>query len=419
MADPDHEFATAFNVNLEGTTTKDVLTHVIPQTISCKIDGFSQEIHKPSEFHGKSNFLKPAMFIIRNGGILHSWRPNYGDHCPELVRDITLILDLKSNSDDTNDEVDEDGVEENVKNIESGILENNEKKEVIIEEDLKQEEVIVNIDGNKSESTVTEIVTIDQQDEKPTQPTIQQQDPSQEPEEQLTSTFPTVAKKATRTSTLFKHVNLHDFTNTQDVPRYRKVKSSSTLEIITPEMKLKEEIEKTRKAKRLIAKRESSTKLSCFGATSTEILSHNIDVMNVLENPKYRKYFKAFAHEEYNCENVMFWEDVQLYKGIMKSGNTTSSAPSQRRVRKAKRIADQIGNQYLFDSYSIFHINTTDRLRDKVKDAIEMAYNTTPLNVADANGVFDSVVDEMFSSMLQDMFMRFKISKLFNEMLIE
>src|SRR5690606_2515989 len=43
-----------------------------------------------------------------------------------------------------------------------------------------------------------------------------------------------------------------------------------------------------------------------------------VTLQHVLENSQMRMYFKAFASNEYCSENILFYEEVQLYKRSMK-----------------------------------------------------------------------------------------------------
>ncbi|EFC41667.1 predicted protein [Naegleria gruberi] len=383
------------------------------------MDGFSQERKKRDEYHGKSFYIRPAMFLIRRGKVIHSWRLNYADHCPKVLEEIVLKLDLKSGGGD---------------DLES--LKMNEKNVVKIESKkvIGKEEEMLNEVSNENETRKEECQNVIME--------MELKECESQIKEQIQMEETKLDESTLQTIEISTQIDMPIIDTSREIPIYKRKQASSSLEIITPTEKKENEKIQTIKAKKSL-----QPKYSCFGNRNV-VGDSDLNMLVVLENPKLRKYFKLFAHMEFNIENILFWEEVNThYKPIA----------SFSKFDKTKSIATSIGNLFLFDSHSVMHVNTSDKLREQVREQIQFHFesksitellpskyrvnrsledtavdplsntpeesdNISQLSIADrfnetVTGIFDPIINEMLSSSIQDMFLRFRTSDLFSQMI--
>ncbi|KAF0982209.1 hypothetical protein FDP41_012070 [Naegleria fowleri] len=384
VADPHQVYAEQFNVYFERKfPLAKMATHLIPGLMNAYKQGFKQPLRTLSSYDGNSFFIKPAMFIIKNGKIVKSLRHDYADPCPDIIKEIILNTTDLSNQEQNNTgaisrKSDTDDTSHNSS----------------VTTDQFQEKSI----PSKELATDQEIAILSK-------------------EEELALTLQTTLQNEEQFLSFFSKPS----------PRYRitKVNHVATLQEISNEMKAKEEKERNEKAKLLLEKMETSSPMSCLGNSQQELpnntnnMNASLDLMTVLQTGKYRKYFKIFSYKEYNSENIEFWEEVNLkYKPIAEFD----------KKEDAYQVAMKIGRLFLFDESALTFINTTDHLRNKVKnnitdvfipptqeDSIPSLETKQEFNEK-APSIFDCVLSEMYASLMKDMFIRFSTSDLFKEM---
>lgn len=113
-------------------------------------------------------------------------------------------------------------------------------------------------------------------------------------------------------------------------------------------------------------------------------------VEEVMNDTKKRSIFKAFAVNEYCVENVQFVEQVQEYK-------------KQQVAEKRASMAKEIVQSYLVED-SFMELNVTNACKDNVQQQLLIGGATEHL--------FDKIVNEMYMTVLADLFRRFKNSEL-------
>ena len=185
------------------------------------------------------------------------------------------------------------------------------------------------------------------------------------------------------------------------VPIKRKIKRSANMEELTKEKLDLENQEATKMARKKIEHQ------SCFGNKhSDDSTSHHLELLDVLNNEKLRKYFIIYSHSKYNSENISFWEDVTLkYKPTALQGSSTQT----------KKMAVSLGEKYIFDLTSIMYINTNATLREEVQKGIEQLSNDFQPEAA--SKLFDNVISDLLTATFPDIFMQFKVSPNYQEML--
>eukprot|EP01080_Neovahlkampfia_damariscottae_P003310 gene3310-5751_t len=130
---------------------------------------------------------------------------------------------------------------------------------------------------------------------------------------------------------------------------------------------------------------------------TSESTTKLVTLLDVLENDKFRIYFKQFAESEYSKENVLFWEDAQEFK-------------------KIEDLAERMGEAHrIFKSYltidSEYEINVSSKLESSVKENLFLNL----LNDECPNDLFDSIIFELEMTNLNDTFSRFKFTTLYHE----
>lgn len=132
---------------------------------------------------------------------------------------------------------------------------------------------------------------------------------------------------------------------------------------------------------------------SCFCSAEPfeEQRNSDINVREVIKDRKSRRFFKLYASKEFSVENILFWEEVQKYKAS----------------KNKKQHAEQILQNFLSRD-AIYELNINRKLIEKVKEKLEKEGPTTTL--------FDKVVLEIETTVMQDTYGRFRKSALFKEM---
>ena len=118
-----------------------------------------------------------------------------------------------------------------------------------------------------------------------------------------------------------------------------------------------------------------------------------LTIFEILENPKYRKFFKTFATREYAIENILFYEEVQRFKDLNEN---------ERKIRFLD-IMD-----LFIDCSSEFSINTSKKLIDKMKEKVE----DCPCEM------FDEILDNLIAETLSNVYYNFLVSNLYEEMIM-
>ncbi|KAG2393856.1 hypothetical protein C9374_003620 [Naegleria lovaniensis] len=468
VADPDSEFASSFQVHTDPFSKKEILTYLLPQLIIAKVEGFSQEIHKRQHYEGKSFDIKPTLFLLREGKIVYEWRLNYADHCTEIINDIVLLLDVNN------------GVSEKILKEENNDMDHEEKNRstlsitqetLSMETSLKpSEETLTKLPRDVNESSQALVTLHDDETttrcvEDNTLSKVQELPPSSSSTHQTSNNESSVEgnlkEQPSSSGSLSETLHMQPAQTekaipssivdplpliqseyifvVKDVPKYRRIPSTPLVQVMSAEMKEQEEYEKTERAKRMLQQRVPShngssssdshgrhrcnhgpIRISCICSFDSVDVDSTIDLFSVLNDSKKRRYFKLFSHYEYNSENLIFWEEVYVnYKPNAYIG----------KYEKVKKLAFAICQQFLFDSSSIMYINTKDKLREEVKSNLKRLFCYSNKNEVklmpweeqikfneQAPLLFDNILNELMTTVLPDMFVRFKMSPLFSEM---
>jgi hypothetical protein len=118
------------------------------------------------------------------------------------------------------------------------------------------------------------------------------------------------------------------------------------------------------------------------------------DLKEVLMNPSYLSYFKLFATQEFNVENIIFFEEVTLFRLCSDE--------------KLKGRAIQIKESFLC-SDSAYEINTSQKLIKVVESKIE--------NEEFDVEMFDKILSDLEFAVFTDMFSRFSLSEMYEQMI--
>lgn len=165
----------------------------------------------------------------------------------------------------------------------------------------------------------------------------------------------------------------------------KKIEEIEKIEIDKEETK-KEEIQ----TEKTLEKKNSF--FSFFSKSSKNEEKKEITLQDVLSNDLYRKYFKVHITKEFAVENLVFWEEVQIYKEI-----------KDENVRK-ERIVKMI--DIFFQENSIYEVNTSKKRIKEITDNKDKA---------DIN-IFQEVENDVYESCFIDAFIRFSATEEFVEM---
>ena len=189
-----------------------------------------------------------------------------------------------------------------------------------------------------------------------------------------------------------------------------KKKKKASFEMLSNEMYKRLEAQNTRKAKKQVEKMmkpKTTLTFICFiQKTTTDSernskLDFSLSVHDVLQDETKRKYFKVYAFKELNAENITFYETVHQFKQSKDSLDV--------KFQFAKKVfADYLSN---IDSPNF--INTSDAKRVEIKKALESNPNSENIS-----SIFDEVLNEVMSTVIPDIYMRFKVSKEFEQMFV-
>jgi len=120
----------------------------------------------------------------------------------------------------------------------------------------------------------------------------------------------------------------------------------------------------------------------------------HISLQEIMTKKRNLKYFKLFATSQFSVENIIFYEEIELYKQIKDE--------EERALRADKMI------EMFFETDSIYEINTSRRLIIGVID--ERENGKSPLDL------FDVLMSDVMNSNLSDMHQRFIFSEYYKEM---
>lgn len=123
---------------------------------------------------------------------------------------------------------------------------------------------------------------------------------------------------------------------------------------------------------------------------NTDLL--NMKLLDVLENEKYRQYFKMFCMNQFCIENIIFYEEVLKYKNI----------PEHRKL-----LGENIINTF-FIKDSLYEINTTEKLMQDTRERVKK----------NEKNAFDEILTEIQTDILLNVFKEFKNSASFITMLM-
>ncbi|EFC38805.1 RGS domain-containing protein [Naegleria gruberi] len=166
---------------------------------------------------------------------------------------------------------------------------------------------------------------------------------------------------------------------------------------------------------------------SSVGSSSSSISTSYISMSNVLENATMRTYFKAHLSNMYSLELVLFLEQVNIYKFLVKSLKSQSTC--QNLLSSEEQILQDISlpasemvttipeyetkARYIVETFlndeAMFHINTSRKLTDRMKTLIEEKGFIEEL--------FDEIEMDVKTSMLVYLFASFRQTTLFTEMM--
>nr|CAG4716150.1 unnamed protein product [Naegleria fowleri] len=218
-----------------------------------------------------------------------------------------------------------------------------------------------------------------------------------------------------------QHVDpLQNFTLIRSVPIYRKVEGVLDFELVSKEQLAQEQRQAALQAKQRMKKQTFI--IPCMHVeeseedTESELSTVKVGLQAILNDDHKRQYFKIFALKEFNAENIMFWEDVVSFKKLfieLKEFSDEVTQPDDNRNRVSK-LAGVIADKYLFDDYSIYNINTSNTLKQKVST---MILNPNYFYSDDCKFLFDDIILEIMTTVLPDMYHRFLVSNEYKEML--
>ncbi|KAL0477848.1 regulator of G-protein signaling [Acrasis kona] len=127
-------------------------------------------------------------------------------------------------------------------------------------------------------------------------------------------------------------------------------------------------------------------------------VAEELDMTTVLSNHKYIKYFNVHCAKEHASENVSFWKDVHY------------NFKKEQNEDKRGKISEKIFDTYL-NPASLLEINVTDKLKKSTRKELEECGPKLEL--------FDSLVRDIENQLLCNLFMRFKETPLFTEMILK
>ena len=113
----------------------------------------------------------------------------------------------------------------------------------------------------------------------------------------------------------------------------------------------------------------------------------------VLKDERSLKYFKIYASREYSVENIILFEEIQIYKTLVEN---------KRKIRSKQMM------EIFFQKDSIHEINTSNRFIKVLERRIKEEDFSIDL--------FDIVLIDVIQNNLMDTFSRFQISELHEEM---
>jgi hypothetical protein len=113
---------------------------------------------------------------------------------------------------------------------------------------------------------------------------------------------------------------------------------------------------------------------------------------SLIQNPKYRQYFKEHLRSEFAVEPLLFFEDVQVFKKL---------ETDQERLIKAKEICQS----YLYTS-SVLEVNVGGQLKKELGQELREAEENGGIYVE----IFDEIAQHVSDTILIDNISRFERS---------
>jgi hypothetical protein len=150
----------------------------------------------------------------------------------------------------------------------------------------------------------------------------------------------------------------------------------------------------TRKSKELQFSSQKEIEICSQVEPSIELKFENVpnlEMQEVLDHLGYRNHFKTHLKKEWSSENIIFYEEIEEYKKL----------DFEERKTKANGIISQF-----FNPLSIYEINTSNILKQQVKENLEFA----------SIDLFDDIICDLMTNMLSDSFKRFKKTPMYCKM---
>jgi hypothetical protein len=134
--------------------------------------------------------------------------------------------------------------------------------------------------------------------------------------------------------------------------------------------------------------------MGVISTKNTKINDSRILFEDVISDDDLLKYFKVHCAKEYNLENILFIEDVNIFK---------KESDKNSKLLLFKKIFEN----YIFTN-SINEINISQKQRTDITNKYEQNICT--------NNIFDNIIFELINSSLMDSFSRFTQTTIFNDM---
>jgi len=135
----------------------------------------------------------------------------------------------------------------------------------------------------------------------------------------------------------------------------------------------------------------------------------------LLTTSRAAELFKEFSKLEFSIENILFYEDVQRFKGIVPPPKGKSKQVMQALQAKRFKVANRIYGTYLDHQRAVMEVNIPQPIREQVHVHIKTAMQQgTPL----PDGIFDTCETSIIANLI-DMYSRFFRSKGFQTYLSE
>ena len=129
-------------------------------------------------------------------------------------------------------------------------------------------------------------------------------------------------------------------------------------------------------------------------------------IEKLLSDELGRYYFKAHATNEFSVENVIIYEEVAEFKGMIIQPNFKI----ENQIEKAKEIYDTF-----LKKNSILELNITRSLAKEYEESIKKLDDSDAIEADDLNNFFDKLIDEIGGGVLVDTYSRFLKSSYYTD----